>query len=70
MPRTLGRMTERKDFLRVAGGRRKWVAPGLILQVAPSDAPEAAGPHAVLAGPVELGTDTTGDTTPSVVVGS
>ncbi len=46
MPRTLGRMTERKDFLRVAGGRRKWVAPGLILQVAPSDAPEAAGPHA------------------------
>src|SRR5579859_4863597 len=46
MPRTLGRMTERKDFLRVAGGRRKWVAPGLILQVAPSDAPEAAGPYA------------------------
>ncbi len=46
MPRTLGRMTERKDFLRVAGERRKWVAPGLILQVAPSDAPEMAGPHA------------------------
>jgi len=46
MPRTLGRMLERKDFLRVAGERRKWVAPGLILQVAPSDAPELAGPHA------------------------
>src|SRR6201996_7847989 len=46
MPRTLGRMTERKDFLRVAGGRRKWVAPGLILQVASSDAPETAGPQA------------------------
>jgi ribonuclease P protein component len=43
VPRTLGRLTERKDFLRVAGGKRKWVAPGLILQVAPSDAPEAAG---------------------------
>jgi len=46
MPRTLGRLTDRKDFLRVAGERRKWVAPGLILQVAPSDAPEAAGPQA------------------------
>jgi ribonuclease P protein component len=46
MPRTLGRLKERKDFLRVAGERRKWVAPGLILQAAPSDAPEAAGPHA------------------------
>ena len=46
MPRTLGRMKERKDFLRVAGGRRKWVAPGLILQVAESDAPDAAGRHA------------------------
>ena len=46
MPRTLGRMIERKDFLRVAGGRRKRVAPGLILQVAPSDAPEKAGSHA------------------------
>jgi ribonuclease P protein component len=45
MPRTLGRLKERKDFLRVAGERRKWVAPGLILQVAPSDAPETAGPQ-------------------------
>jgi ribonuclease P protein component len=36
----------RRDFLRVAAERRKFVTPGLILQVAPSDAPEAAGPVA------------------------
>jgi ribonuclease P protein component len=28
----LQRLKRRADFLRVAGGRRKWVAPGLILQ--------------------------------------
>ncbi len=28
----VGRLKRRPDFLRVAGGRRKWVAPGLILQ--------------------------------------
>lgn len=39
----LGRLLERRDFLRVAGQRRKWVATGFILQVAPSDAPEKAG---------------------------
>lgn len=30
----IGRLKRRAEFLRVAGGRRKWVAPGLILQVA------------------------------------
>ncbi len=30
----IGRLKKRSDFLRVAGGRRKWAAPGLVLQVA------------------------------------
>src|SRR5262245_50116762 len=30
--RAVGRLKRRPDFLRVAGGRRRWVAPGLILQ--------------------------------------
>jgi ribonuclease P protein component len=30
----IGRLKRRAEFLRVASGRRKWVAPGLILQVA------------------------------------
>jgi ribonuclease P protein component len=46
MPSNLGRLKQRKDFLLIAGGRRKWVAPGLILQVLPSQAPERAGAHA------------------------
>ncbi len=29
---TVGRLKRRPEFLRVAGGRQKWVAPGLILQ--------------------------------------
>jgi ribonuclease P protein component len=31
----LARLKRRAEFLRVAGGNRKWVAPGLILQAAP-----------------------------------
>ena len=46
MPRRLGRLLQRKDFLRVAGGRRKSVMPGLILQAAASDAAVSAGPQA------------------------
>ena len=38
----LARLLKRADFLRVAQCRRKWVAPGLILQVAPSAFPEPA----------------------------
>ncbi|MBF0561900.1 MAG: ribonuclease P protein component [Alphaproteobacteria bacterium] len=30
------RLKRRREFLRVAGVRRKWVAPGLILQAAPT----------------------------------
>jgi ribonuclease P protein component len=37
MPRPFGRLLVRRDFLRLAAGRRKWVAPGLILQVLPSE---------------------------------
>ena len=31
---SVGRLRRRADFLRVAAARRKWAAPGLILQVA------------------------------------
>jgi len=31
---SVGRLKRRADFLRVAAARRKWAAPGLILQVA------------------------------------
>jgi ribonuclease P protein component len=43
MPSRIGRLLERKDFLRVAAARRKWVAPGLIVQAAANPVPEAAG---------------------------
>ena len=33
MPTTVVRLKRRPEFLRVAGTRRKWVTPGLILQV-------------------------------------
>lgn len=46
MPKTLGRLLSRKDFLRVAAGRRKWVAPGLILQACAGDGAAGTGPHA------------------------
>ena len=32
MPAETGRLTRRWEFLRVARGRRKWAAPGLVLQ--------------------------------------
>lgn len=34
MPIALARLKKRADFLRIAGQRRKWAAPGLILQAA------------------------------------
>jgi ribonuclease P protein component len=39
---TLERLRRRADFLRVAGARRKWVAPGLILQTLPRGAADPA----------------------------
>ena len=32
---SVGRLKRRADFLRVAAARRRWTAPGLILQVCP-----------------------------------
>ena len=37
---SVGRLKRRADFLRVAAARRKWAAPGLILQAAPQPASE------------------------------
>ena len=39
----LARLKRRQEFLRVAAGKRKWVAPGLILQAAARGA-ETADP--------------------------
>jgi ribonuclease P protein component len=38
----LARLKRRAEFLRVAGSRKRWVAPGFILQVAPAS--PAVGP--------------------------
>ena len=40
MTTRLDRLKKRPDFLRVAALRRKWAAPGLILQAAPGTGPE------------------------------
>ncbi len=48
----LPRLTRRAEFLRVAAGGRKWVAPGVILQVLRREAPEAAAAAPV---PLRLG---------------
>ena len=40
----IGRLKRRADFLRVAGARRKWAAPGLILQVSPQPEADPAFP--------------------------
>ncbi|MBF0305151.1 MAG: ribonuclease P protein component [Alphaproteobacteria bacterium] len=42
MPAAPPRLKRRPDFLRVAAARRKWVAPGLILQAAPQAAGQPA----------------------------
>jgi len=39
---SVGRLKRRADFLRVAALRRKWAAPGLILQAAPQPDSETA----------------------------
>lgn len=45
-PVALHRLKKRPDFLRVAGLRRKWATPGLILQAAPMPPAEAPGAQA------------------------
>jgi ribonuclease P protein component, eubacterial len=42
MPPSLARIRKRVDFLRIAGQRRKWAAPGLILQAVPSPVGDGA----------------------------
>ena len=37
MREAVGRLKRRAEFLRVAASRRKWAAPGLILQAAPAE---------------------------------
>ena len=40
----VGRLKRRSEFLRVAAARRKWAAPGLVLQAAsPADVPPPSG---------------------------
>jgi ribonuclease P protein component len=40
---SVGRLKRRADFLRVAAVRRKWAAPGLVLQVAAQPQPSSEG---------------------------
>jgi ribonuclease P protein component len=49
---SVGRLKRRADFLRVAAVRRKWAAPGLILQVAaqPQSESEGAASEAIRVG--------------------
>jgi ribonuclease P protein component len=49
----VGRLKRRADFLRVADARRKWAAPGLILQVSPQPERNPAEPDAAF--PVRVG---------------
>jgi ribonuclease P protein component len=46
----VGRLKRRADFLRVAGMRRKWAAPGLILQVSPQPEQNPSEPFPVRVG--------------------
>ncbi len=58
----IGRLKRRAEFLQVAAANRKWVAPGLILQVrrqpsteSESDDPPRAAPAKVVREPVRVG---------------
>lgn len=39
------RLKTRRQFLRVAAGKRKWAAPGIVLQVAPQPPDDRAAPE-------------------------
>ena len=48
MATAVGRLTQRSEFLRVAAARRKWAAPGLVLQACErTDDATASGPPRV-----------------------
>ena len=53
----IGRLKRRAEFLQVAAANRKWVAPGLILQVRrqPSTESESDGARAARLEPVRVG---------------
>jgi ribonuclease P protein component len=54
----IGRLKRRAEFLQVAAANRKWVAPGLILQVRRQPSPESQSDDARRAaqlGPVRVG---------------
>ncbi|MFT6556233.1 MAG: ribonuclease P protein component [Sneathiella sp.] len=44
MPTGVERLKKRAEFLRVAGVRRKWATPGMVLQAARNDTLADAGP--------------------------
>lgn len=51
MGEAVGRLKRRAEFLRVAASRRKWAAPGLILQAAPAEPQDAsASAHGIRVG--------------------
>ena len=53
----IGRLKRRAEFLQVAAANRKWVAPGLILQVRRQPSPDNPSQHAAAAqqAPVRVG---------------
>jgi ribonuclease P protein component len=53
MPARIARLKRRSEFLRVAGARRKWAAPGLVLQARKHDAVETG--EAAEAAPPRIG---------------
>jgi ribonuclease P protein component len=48
MGEAVGRLKRRAEFLRVAATRRKWAAPGLILQAAPAVPQEQSSADATI----------------------
>jgi ribonuclease P protein component len=49
----IGRLKRRAEFLQVAAANRKWVAPGLILQVRRQPSPESSNENAASAAQLE-----------------
>ena len=49
----IGRLKRRAEFLQVAAANRKWVAPGLILQVRRQPSPESSSENAAPAARLE-----------------
>jgi ribonuclease P protein component len=54
MPARIGRLKQRSEFLKVAAARRKWVAPGLILQARQDEGKDTLGADPRPAGKFDL----------------